>query len=236
MLACRRPRNGSADPTPVPADRQCDDFAVAALAAESAGVVGAVRAATASGNRRSAASVKVGTPWTRRSPKSGSPPDRANLRLARASAGASGSETSAAALRSNSRRRPPMTSRWIKPPVRVGWSNRSCQRRPAVSARRSRPVRERYRFGLTLRVLDPVGPPPGSSPRSPPCSGRRHRLATPSRRAPLGLIYAGLALLEADLPSCREHHPSRAPGLRSPGGGVKRCRRGSGSTASSPSR
>ena len=34
----------------------------------------------------------------------------------------------------------------------------------------------------------------------------------------------------------RVPHPSRAPCLRSPGGGVTRCRRGSGSTASSPSR
>ena len=73
---------------------------------------------------RWAASAKVGTPWTRRLSARGSPPDRASMRLARASSRALASGTSVAAPSPSSRRRPRMTSRWTQLRVPVGWTNR----------------------------------------------------------------------------------------------------------------
>ena len=73
---------------------------------------------------RRAASANVGTPWTRRLSASGSPPERASMRLARACSRALASGTSVAAPSPSSRRRPRMTSRWTQLRVPVGWTNR----------------------------------------------------------------------------------------------------------------
>ena len=67
----------------------------------------------------------------RRFSERGSPPERANLRLARACSRASASGTSAAAPSPSSRRRPRTTSRWTQLRVPGGWTNRY---RPLPSA------------------------------------------------------------------------------------------------------
>ncbi len=88
---------------------------------------------------RSAASAKVGTPSARRFSESGSPPERANLRLARASSRASARVTSPAAPSPSSRRRLRRTSRWTQLRVPVGRTNKyrpfPCPWRPSVAER-----------------------------------------------------------------------------------------------------